>query len=508
MSTQDLELDWDGEETFARLESLAGVEAKEVEWLWPGRIAAGCLTLVAGEEGVGKSMVTLDLAARVSRGGNWPDGQGDGIAGGVLLVTAENNREYSVVPTLEGAGADLEMIRVWSETLVKRRSKVANMRVTSSRPVNLATDLELLARMIEDTPDCRLVVIDPITSFLGRNSSELMNSLMALAERTRVAIVGVTHLKGGGQEAIGRVVGGRVLTTAARATWLVTPAAREEKGESREEKVENRGGRRLLLPIKNNLTQERSGLGFVLVRHAGMKGTQVEWSSAAIETTADTTLHQLRRRPGPDPIECELAEEFLREALADGGRPVKDVEEEGREVHGLRLDTLRRARKNLKVQAYRPVVPGPWWIRLKEEDGGRRTEVGGQESGVRGQESGVRGQESGISEDGPCQRASGMTLNRAELQDLQCLGERAGDLQELRGDESHALADLAGGIAANLGEVRQVVSTVQSENAGAKAEMDVARRQEGMSWKQRKKMKLMMKQQKNRRDPSKNPAGL
>src|SRR6185437_2250495 len=108
----------------------------------------------------------------------------------------ENNREYSVLPILEGAGADLKNIRIWSEVLTKRRSKLANMRVTSSRPVNLATDLEILDQMIEETPDCRLVVIDPITSFLGRNSNELMNALMALAERTRVAIVGVTHLQG------------------------------------------------------------------------------------------------------------------------------------------------------------------------------------------------------------------------------------------------------------------------------------------------------------------------
>src|SRR6185437_14879599 len=100
------------------------------------------------------------------------------------------------------------------------------------------------------------------------------------------------------------------------------------------------------------------------------------------EMTADDALHRLRRRPGPDPVECEQAEEFLREALAGGGRPVKDVEEEGLQVHGFRLDTLRRARKNLKVKAYRETIPGAWWIRLRREGEAKSEVVANAECGV------------------------------------------------------------------------------------------------------------------------------
>ena len=39
-----------------------------VSWLWPGRIPYGKVTLLDGDPGLGKSLLTLDLAARVSTG--------------------------------------------------------------------------------------------------------------------------------------------------------------------------------------------------------------------------------------------------------------------------------------------------------------------------------------------------------------------------------------------------------------------------------------------------------
>ena len=54
--------------------SLHTVKPSDVSWLWPGRIPRGKVTLLAGDPGLGKSFVTMDLAARVSRAAEWPDG--------------------------------------------------------------------------------------------------------------------------------------------------------------------------------------------------------------------------------------------------------------------------------------------------------------------------------------------------------------------------------------------------------------------------------------------------
>jgi primase-polymerase (primpol)-like protein len=53
---------------------LSDVEAEEVGWLWPSWLALGKLVLVDGDPGLGKSAMTLDLAARVSSGAVFPDG--------------------------------------------------------------------------------------------------------------------------------------------------------------------------------------------------------------------------------------------------------------------------------------------------------------------------------------------------------------------------------------------------------------------------------------------------
>lgn len=56
----------------ATIVRLSDVQPQEVQWLWPGRIALGKVTIIAGDPGLGKSLATLDMAARVSTGDVWP----------------------------------------------------------------------------------------------------------------------------------------------------------------------------------------------------------------------------------------------------------------------------------------------------------------------------------------------------------------------------------------------------------------------------------------------------
>lgn len=83
------------------------VEREQLDWLWPGRIPLGKLTLLAGDPGLGKSLVTLDIAARVSTGRSWPDcpllAQ---PVGEVLLFNSEDGLEDTTAPRLDKARAD------------------------------------------------------------------------------------------------------------------------------------------------------------------------------------------------------------------------------------------------------------------------------------------------------------------------------------------------------------------------------------------------------------------
>ena len=54
------------------LKCLFHIKAKPKGWVWKGVIPAGELSLLIGERSVGKSLLALDLAARVTRGQGGP----------------------------------------------------------------------------------------------------------------------------------------------------------------------------------------------------------------------------------------------------------------------------------------------------------------------------------------------------------------------------------------------------------------------------------------------------
>ena len=58
-----------------RVVRLGDVAPEPVHWLWEGYVARGKVNLVAGDPGLWKSWATLDVAARVTVGGETPDRQ-------------------------------------------------------------------------------------------------------------------------------------------------------------------------------------------------------------------------------------------------------------------------------------------------------------------------------------------------------------------------------------------------------------------------------------------------
>jgi hypothetical protein len=57
-----------------RIQPASQLARRAVTWLWPGRLALGKLAMLDGDPGLGKSLLTLDLCARLSTGRPLPDG--------------------------------------------------------------------------------------------------------------------------------------------------------------------------------------------------------------------------------------------------------------------------------------------------------------------------------------------------------------------------------------------------------------------------------------------------
>ena len=343
------------------LKTLGDVNPEPIRWLWPGRIAIGKLTLLAGDPGLGKSFITLDLAARVSRGDGWPHcPTATGEPGGVVLLSAEDDLADTIRPRLDAAGADVK--RIAALTAVTRFD--ADSGQHREHPFNLAKDLAVLEQAIARVPDCRLVVIDPISAYLGGTDSHknaeirgLLAPLSQLASRYAVAVLAVTHLRKGDGQAIYRAMGSLAFIAAARAGYCVTHDHEDTSGR-----------RRLMLPMKNNLGEDRTGLAYRLMApSSGIPSTA--WESEPVTLSVDEALNDNGQGQGHDngAPERDEAAKWLRETLADGPLEAKTVYTQARQ-DGVAKRTLDRAKRGLRVIAYREGfgADGSWLWKLPQ----------------------------------------------------------------------------------------------------------------------------------------------
>ncbi len=341
--------------------SLADVKPQRVHWLWPGRIAIGKVTLLAGDPGLGKSVVTLDMAARVTAGVPWPDDpNGMNPPGSVVLLSAEDDVADTIRPRLDAAGADCG--RVVAFQAVKDTDPESDR--SWLRPFRLGGDLSVLGEVLDTLDSPRLVVVDPVTAFLGgvdsHKNAELRGLLAPLADLAathRVAVVAVTHLNKNAQAAaMYRAMGSLAFVAAARAVWAIV-------------KDKDDGARRLMLCLKSNLARDMLGLAFRIgEQHVANVGDvpKIEWEPEPVEIEIDAAL-------APDQEGAEersaLAEagDWLADVLADDSVEAKEIRRRAG-ADGIAARTLSRAKHNLGVVAERSGFGrgGRWVWRLPD----------------------------------------------------------------------------------------------------------------------------------------------
>jgi hypothetical protein len=172
------------------------VKPEAVSWLWRHRIPLASLVVMDGDPGIGKSTITIDLAARITRGATMPDGsRSDAGLGSVLLVGAEDALSFTVSPRLRAAGADLERVHALSGVSDPAQPG-------GHRPLSFPEDQGILERAILNT-GAVFVVIDPIMAYLSdsinSNSDQevrrVLTPLAHIAERTGATILMVRHLR-------------------------------------------------------------------------------------------------------------------------------------------------------------------------------------------------------------------------------------------------------------------------------------------------------------------------
>ncbi len=324
---------------------------EELSWLWPQRIATGKLTLIDGDPEQGKSLLTLDLAARVSSGKPFPDGHPPPAAAAVLLIGAEDGLKDTVLPRLRAAGADMARLHVWE----------GQRRNGHCRPPVFPADCGLLREIIEAN-QVGLVVIDPFLAFLSAqacsvNDQMVRQALTPLAEvaaATRSAIVLIRHLTKGGQgrNAIFRGTGAIAIIGAARTAFLVGTDPDDRQ-------------RRVLVCIKTNLSERPPALGFC-VRVDDKGRPFLEWTGPR-DCAADDLLRLRRvRKYGEGKTE---AADLLEKWLNDGPQSRERLYCKAG-AHGVSEHTLHRAKVWLKVESRSKHHEGRnvWYWHLPKDD--------------------------------------------------------------------------------------------------------------------------------------------
>ena len=345
------------------------IDPEFLSWLWYNRIPYGKTTILVGESGIGKTLLSIFIAAQVSRGAEWPDcpgirqgwfdeETGEHVGEGVIILTTEDDLSDTVRVRLEAAGANLNNVYTVGITKTYKDEK-------EEYPIyDLLAELDVVEQMINDTGNIGLIILDPITAYMGvLNGNDniqvryFMNPLKELAEKYELAILGITHFnKNEDVSAVNRTLGSIGFVAAARSVWSVFVNPTDEDS-------------RFMLPVKGNLGKKPKGLEFRLV-DADVKtldgiidSVRCEFERDQIHKTADEVIAEEKKKVRA-PVKHGV-KRWLEDVLKDGGVDVKVIEGKAAK-DGISTRTLRRAKEDMNIKSTKKGKKWVWVLASKQ----------------------------------------------------------------------------------------------------------------------------------------------
>jgi len=339
------------------------VKVRSIPWLWPGVVATHMATALTGDAGEGKSLVAVDMTARLSCGKTFPayDEKSPAFMGHTFYVTSEGVPEMILVPRLMAAGADLSKVKI-IEGVQTRSGDFSIFDVTKHLP--------MIAQRARDFPDLRLIVVDPIASFLPERINpsqqnqvrQAMDQVSNLAYNLGVAAVVIMHFnKVPGARANHRTSGSVQFMASVKMSWSVV----RREGDPRDV--------RLLVPQKSNITGAYKSLSFTIKGHhfpsPGDPKDIIKTAKIEYGALVDENPETLICPPVESDTNVANAIRFLKRKLAEGTTlyAVKLIDEA--EEAGIPKWALYKAKDRLGVQHDKEgqFQGRTFWFMLKEE---------------------------------------------------------------------------------------------------------------------------------------------
>jgi hypothetical protein len=317
---------------------LSEIEVERIEWLWDGRIVLGKLNILDGDPGLGKTMLALDIAARVTNGDTMPDGSPGIGPAGVVYFTAEDGQGDTLRPRLEAADGDARLVQ--GVTTIKYIGE-------DGKPVERMPTFRDLAiiKQATEAVGAKLVIFDPFMAYMSGGANSFRDQdvraelapLAHLAQERGVAVLFIRHLnKSSGGSALYRGGGSIGIIGAARSGLIV---AQHPDDESHVVLSRSKGNFAMKPPdLEYSISANSGGVPFI-TWHG-----ESRYSAMALVSATQSD--------GDGRSGASEAVDFLLDALAEGPRPSKELEAEARPL-GITVKNLRNARQKLGIKPYR-----------------------------------------------------------------------------------------------------------------------------------------------------------
>ena len=325
------------------------VTPTEVKWLWYPYIPFGKLTLLQGDPGDGKSKFMLSLAALLSKGELLPftDEEERLEPMAVIYQSTEDDKDDTIVPRFNSADGNGENLIFINED--KKHLTFGDNRI----------------REAVEKYKAKLLILDPLSSYLGEDSSmnsanEMraeLNNLIDLAKDSGCAIVIVAHMnKAKDFSPLYRNNGSIDIPAAARSVLAITKTPNKENPAER-----------YLVQVKANLAPMGSAIKFE-VCDKGVKFID------EIELTAEQAFSVYSPSVGRPSDVSASAEKFIRELLSGGRMSASECEEKLREA-GFKKSTYKKAKRNVGVLSEKDGFTWYWRLPETEYEQEKRKEV-------------------------------------------------------------------------------------------------------------------------------------
>lgn len=316
---------------------------KARKWLWRPYLPIGATSLLAGDGGVGKGFIELDIAARLSRKALMPDGKHK-AEGTTLIVSAEDDPELDLGPRLVSQEANMQKIVV-KKAIYDLSTPEGHRR---------------LEQLIERYKPI-LVIIDPLTSYTGKlrlnNDSEIrqnfMNPLETLAIKYQCCILLVMHLnKGDSKNPLYKVKDSVGIPAAARSVMLVGQHWKDET-------------QRGFFHIKVNNAERGKPLGYDITENTiEIEGKAIEIGKLTWDRETTLNVYDVIGVEGKEETKAEQSAKFVRTFMK--GHDERDAAEavEMAKAFGLTPKNLLVGRRKEGIIATQ--APGHWVWRRKD----------------------------------------------------------------------------------------------------------------------------------------------